>query len=178
MKPAAEFDSKMIAIGQITTAQGIQGEMRVIPLTDFPERFNRLTEVFIRLDNELVRRQVESVRSHNQFILLKLREIDDRNQALQFRGALIQIPRSWLMPLPEGHYYLFQIVGLLVYTETGEYLGRVREVLRTGSNDVYQVLDEHNHREFLVPALREVVAEINLEEQKIVIRPMPGLLDF
>jgi len=140
-----ETNSKMITIGQIGTAQGIQGEVRVIPLTDFPERFNQLTE--------------------------------DRDQALLYRNALIQIPESQLMPLPKGHYYLFQIVGLAVYLETGQYLGRVRDVLRTGSNDVYQVVDDNQH-EFLVPALREVVAQINLEEQKMVIRPMPGLLEL
>lgn len=172
-----ELNSKMITIGQITTAQGIQGEMRVIPLTDFPERFNQLTEVFIHMDNELVRHQVVSVRPHNQFILLKLQDIDDRDQALLYRNTLIQIPKSQLMPLPKGHYYLFQIVGLMVYLESGQYLGRVQDILRTGSNDVYQVVDD-NHREFLVPALREVVAEINLEEQKMVIRPMPGLLEL
>ena len=177
MKQANELNLKMITIGQITTAQGIQGEMRVIPLTDFPERLNQLNEVFIQLENELVRHRLASVRPHNQFILLKLQDIEDRDQALLYRNALIQIPESQLMPLPKGHYYLFQIVGLMVYLETGQYLGRVRDVLRTGSNDVYQVVDD-NHRELLVPALREVVAEINLEEQKMVIRPMPGLLEL
>jgi len=172
-----ELNETMINVGRITTAQGIHGEVRVLPLTDFPERFNQLKEVFINLNDDLILHKVESVRPHNQYVLLKLAEISNRDQALSYRNALIQIPESQLMPLPEGHFYLFQIIGLAVYTENGDYLGKIKDVVRTGSNDVYQVVDDQG-KQVLIPALREVVDQINLEEQRIVIRPMPGLLEL
>jgi 16S rRNA processing protein RimM len=167
----------MINIGRITTAQGILGEVRVFPLTDFPDRFSQLKQVYINQDGNLVLHQVEAARSHNQYILLKLQEICSRDQAETLRNAMIQIPESELMPLPEGHYYLFQIVGLSVYAVNGDYLGKVKDVFRTGSNDVYQVVND-NRKDLLVPALREVVERIDLTEQRIIIRPLPGLLEI
>ena len=167
----------LISIGQITTTQGISGEVRVLPLTDFPERFNKLEQVILNQNGELTSWAVESARQHKQFILLKLAGMDDLNQARRFRNALIQVPESELMPLPDGQFYVFQIIGLAVYDEDGAYLGQIKEVLRTGSNDVYQIINEDN-KELLVPALREVVKDIDLENQRVIICPLPGLLDL
>ncbi|MGI6648173.1 MAG: ribosome maturation factor RimM [Bacillota bacterium] len=168
---------KLISIGQVTTTHGVYGELRVLPLTDFPERFSRLQQVVASLNGEQISLEVESARTFKQFVLLKFVGINDCEQAIKLKNALLQVPSSELMPLPEGHYYIFQIVGLSVYTVDGRYLGRIKEVFRTGSNDVYQVVGEQS-KEVLVPALREVVEQIDLEQQRVIIRPLPGMLEI
>lgn len=167
----------LISIGRITSTHGIRGEVRVYPLTDYPERFKRLNEVIINHYGELSRCKIESVRPYKQMLLLKFVGIDDLDQAERLKNALVQIPEDEVMPLAEGVYYIYQIVGLSVYTVDDVYLGQVKDVLSTGSNDIYQVIHE-NGKEYLIPALRKVVEKIDLQDKRITIRPMPGLLEL
>jgi 16S rRNA processing protein RimM len=167
---------RMITIGQVTTSHGSRGEFKVIPLTDFPDRFNRLKEVVIDQDGRQSVKRLESARPHKHFVILKLEGVDDPETAQRMRNALVQISESELMPLPEGHYYIFQLIGLEVFTEAGVHLGKIDNIFQTGSNDVYRVLSGTG-REFLIPALKQVVTRIDLEQRKIVIRPLEGLLE-
>lgn len=171
------MNEELIAIGQITTTQGHLGEVRVYPLTDFPERFELLKEVFWQKDGQIRLLTVNKVRYHKGFVILGFKEIENMNQAEELRGGILQIPPEQLMPLPEGHYYLFQIIGLKVFTVDGEPLGFVKEILQTGSNDVYLVEDPDTGKETLIPAIKEVVKEINCQEGKIVVQLLPGLVD-
>ncbi|NPV92109.1 MAG: 16S rRNA processing protein RimM [Firmicutes bacterium] len=167
---------RMITIGQVTTSHGSRGELRVIPLTDFPDRFSRLKEVVVEHNGQRSVRRLESARPHKQFVILKLEGVEDPETAQRMRHALVQIPEEDLMPLPDGHYYIFQLIGLEVFTEAGEYLGKIDNVFQTGSNDVYRVLSDTG-KEFLIPALKQVVTVIDLEQRRMVIRPLEGLLD-
>ena len=126
----------MIVIGKIGAPQGVRGEVRLIPLTDFPERFKTLKTA---LFDDGTRLEIESVRYHQQFVLLKFKGLDDRNAIEPLKNKLLQIERKDLIPLPEGHYHIFDIIGLSVYNEQDEYLGKISDVLQTGSNDVYVV---------------------------------------
>jgi len=166
----------LITIGQITTAQGVHGEVRVLPLTDFPHRFSQLKEVTVVLREKVSKYRVLSARRHQRFVVLKLEGVNDPEQARQLRNALLKIPQEQLMPLPPGHYYIFQLVGLAVYTVEGNYVGKIEDIFRTGSNDVYQVRREDG-KELLLPAIRQVVEKIDLEAGQIIIRPLAGLLD-
>ena len=153
-----------ITIGKVGGAHGIHGEMRIIPLTDFTERFAGMTEVMV--GDELL--HIESCKYHKQFILMKFREYPVREAAMQLTNQLLTVDRSEAAPLNEGEYYTFDIIGLTVFDITGQELGKVENVLRTGSNDVYQARNSDG-KELLIPALKAVVKEIDVAGGKMVI---------
>ncbi|MDI6709205.1 MAG: ribosome maturation factor RimM [Bacillota bacterium] len=163
-----------ITIGEVVNTHGHRGAVRVLPLTDFPERFQDLKEVILTRDGERVTMHIERVAFQKRFVILSLREVPDMHAAERLRGAVLQIPREQACPLPEGRYYLFEIIGLQVFTADGERLGTVVDVLRTGANDVYVVRGEAG-RELLIPALKSVVAEINPDASRMVVDLPEGL---
>lgn len=156
----------MIVIGKIGAPQGVRGEVRVTPLTDFPERFRELKTALLDDGTSL---PIESVRYHQQFVLLKFRGMDNRNDIEHLRGKLIKVERKDLVQLPAGHYYIFDIVGLEVYTEEDEYLGKVTDVLETGSNDVY-IVEQKDKQPLLIPALKSVVLQIDIPSGKMIVK--------
>ncbi len=165
---------RTLRIGTITRPHGLHGEVRVLPDTDFPDRFLTLRRVLVAGPEGEVPYEVESVRPHGRFFLVKLRGIKTREAAEALRGREVRIPREEAAPLPEGTYYVSDILGLEVQTVEGEVLGRVRDVLRTGANDVYVVAGK---REILLPAIEDVIEEVDLKAGRIVVRLLPGLVD-
>ena len=145
-----------VTIGKVGAAHGIHGEMRIIPLTDFTERFADMKEVMV--GDELL--HIESCKYHKQFILLKFREYPVREDAMRLTGRLLTVDRSEAVPLEEGEFYTFD--------EAGNTLGTVENVLRTGSNDVYQAR-RPDGRELLIPALKAVVKEIDVAGGRMVV---------
>ena len=146
-----------IVIGRIGAPHGVRGDLRIIPLTDFPERFAQMREVMA--GDELL--HITAVKPQGRNILMHFREYDVRETAQRLTGCVLTVPRAEAAPLDEGEYYVFDIVGLTVRDEDGNELGTVTDVLRTGSNDVYAVRDAEGH-ELLVPALRTVVQKIDI----------------
>jgi 16S rRNA processing protein RimM len=161
-----------VLIGMIAGAHGVKGEMKVDLETDFPDRFKRLRTVYAGKDHVPVR--VEGARRLGDRVAIRLADCTDRDAAQALRGTLLFIPSSELMPLPAHTYYRDQIVGLRVVTTAGETLGTITEILVTGSNDVYVVRDEQ--RETLIPALKEIVREVDVTGGRMVIDPVDGLL--
>lgn len=168
------MNPELITIGEVVNTHGHRGAVRVLPLTDFPERFRDLDEVVLTRNGERVTMHVERVAFQKRFVILSFREVPDMSAAERLRGALLQIPRDQVRPLPEGCYYLFEIVGLQVITSDGEPLGTVVDVLQTGANDVYVVRDEAG-RELLIPALKSVVLQISPEASRMVVALPEGL---
>ena len=147
---------KKVVRGKISAPHGVRGEVRIVPLTDFPERFENLKTVFLEDDSKM---ELESVKFSNKFIIAKFKNINSRNDIEIFNGKLLMLNRSDIPSLPEGEYYNFDIIGLEVIDDKGSKLGKITEVLKTGSNDVYVV---EGKKQILVPALKKVVKEINL----------------
>ena len=154
-----------IVIGRVGAAHGIQGDLRIIPLTDFPERFAALREIMV--GDELL--HVERVKPQGKNVLMRFREYAVREEAQRLTGRLLTVARADASPLDEGEYYVFDIVGLTVYDEEGHELGTVENVLKTGSNDVYVVRAEDG-REILIPALRAVVLAIDVPGGRMTVR--------
>ena len=154
-----------IVIGRVGAAHGIHGDLRVIPLTDFPERFSALREVMV--GDELL--HVAHVKPQGKNFLMRFREYAVREDAQRLTGRLLTVARAEAAPLDEGEYYVFDIVGLTVYDEEDNELGSVENVLRTGSNDVYAVRSEDG-RELLIPALRAVVQSIDVPSGRMTVR--------
>ena len=166
MSPSVPNTSnERIVIGRVGAAHGIRGELRVIPLTDFPERFAALREVMV--GDELL--HIESVKPQGKNFLMRFREYTVREDAQKLTGRLLTVARAEAAPLDEGEYYVFDIVGLTVYDEENNELGTVENVLRTGSNDVYAVRSEDG-REILIPALRKVVRTIDVPNGRMTVR--------
>lgn len=156
---------EFVAIGKITAPHGIRGEVKVLPLTDFPERFQAKQTVLLDGKQELI---IESAKSHKQFVLLKFRGLSTMNDVEPLRGKLLKVHERDLVKLPEGHYYHFQLIGLEVFDIAGEYIGKITEILETGSNDVY-VTQPASGRPILIPALRKVVKTVDLENGKMIV---------
>lgn len=153
-----------IAVGRIGAPHGVRGQVRVEPLTDSPQRLEQLREVCIELPGG-ERRQavVEKAAARGSRVWMKIAGVDDRNAAQGLRGAYILIPRSQALELPAGHYFIEDIVGLEVVSVSGERLGKVREVIRTGANDIYAT------DLVMIPATREIVRKIDLDAGEMVV---------
>ena len=166
MSPSVpDASNERIVIGRVGAAHGIRGELRIIPLTDFPERFAALREVMV--GDELL--HIESIKPQGKNFLMRFREYAVREDAQKLTGRLLTVARAEAAPLDEGEYYVFDIVGLTVYDEEDNELGTVENVLRTGSNDVYAVRSEDG-REILIPALRKVVRAIDVAGGRMTVR--------
>ena len=166
MSPSVpDASNERIVIGRVGAAHGIRGELRIIPLTDFPERFAALREVMV--GDELL--HIESVKPQGKNFLMRFREYAVREDAQKLTGRHLTVARAEAAPLDEGEYYVFDIVGLTVYDEEDNELGTVENVLRTGSNDVYAVRSEDG-REILIPALRKVVRTMDVPNGRMTVR--------
>ena len=170
MKPANDDD--WLLIGRIRAAHGVRGELAVEPMTDFPHRFAELESVYLGADRREFR--VSAARTHSR-IFLTLDGVTSRETAQTLRGREIWIPRDEAMELPEGEYYALELIGLSVETVAGEPLGVVADLISTGANDVYVV--RSGGRELLVPAIQDVVKEIDISAGRMVVELMPGLID-
>lgn len=168
--PPRRLDAgKAVSVGRILAAHGVHGELKVQPLTDFPTRFERGAVLWLADKPH----SVESSRWQKGSLVLKLAGIDSRDQAEKLRGQDLLLPEP--APLPEGQdiYYQHDVIGLEVRTPTGEVLGRVADILSTGANDVYLVRGERG--ELLLPAITDVVREVDIDGGSMVIELLPGL---
>lgn len=162
-------------IGNIVALFGIHGELKVRLLTDIPNRFAELDAVYV--GPEHVRYFIESVRPYKgEMVVLKLQDINDANAAEPLRNLDLQIPESQLAKLPADSYYQHDILGLHVYTMDGRSLGRIVDIIITGSNDVYAIQTAEG-KQILIPAIKDVIKQIDLIRHTMYIDPLPGLLD-
>jgi 16S rRNA processing protein RimM len=162
-------------VGEILGAYGHRGWVRVRPLTDFPERFYQLKQVILRQPHRHTAMQVLEVKPYKDAYLFHFDQIDSKETAKDYFKASVCINEDELFTLPEGYYYHFQLVGLRVYDQEQGFIGVLAEILETGANDVY-VLKSERYKEILLPAIKEVVTDIDLAGQTMQVRLLPGLL--
>ncbi|MFN3648067.1 MAG: ribosome maturation factor RimM [Armatimonadota bacterium] len=154
-----------LVVAAIVGAHGIRGEVKLRPLTEFPERLTKAPELRLRFPNgEEARYRRLGTRWHQQQLLARLEGVDNRSDAQALVGAEVVIDVSEAQPLPEGRYYHHQLLGLRVVTPDGEELGRVRNIIEGASNDVYVA------GRYMVPATHDAVLRIDPEEGVIVVR--------
>jgi len=174
----------MFQIGKIIGSHGLRGEVKVFPLTDFPERFEKKVPILARHESgrELMLHPV-SARFHKGMIILKVEEFDEINQTIPWLKSELLIPETDLMPLPEGRYYIHQIIGLEVFLEDGCHVGTVTDVLQPGANDVYvvrlsesgQKLPLESKEEVLLPVIDDVILNTDIVNKRLIVRLLAGL---
>lgn len=156
---------KFLNVGQIVNTHGVMGDVKVIPLTDDPARFKDLKEVFI--DGKKVR--ILSCKFQKDRVILKLEGIDTMDAAIRLKTKYLKVDRKDATKLPEDAYFIADLINCSIYDTEGVLLGNLDEVIHTGSNDVYWI---KGPKQLLIPVLKEIVLDINIEERKIVIKPV------
>ncbi|NOZ25825.1 MAG: 16S rRNA processing protein RimM [Nitrospirae bacterium] len=167
--------SSLVSIGRVVKSRGVKGEFVVAPLTFSLKRYDDVSRVYIRIGDETREFTLEYYRPYGRMVIVKLSEINSPEDARLLKGRHLMVPEEESPPLPEGVYYYYQIIGMDVFTTDGAFIGRVTDIIETGSNDVYVVRD--GDREYLIPAVRDVIKEIDTEKKRIVITPEAGLLE-
>lgn len=167
-----------LLLGKILRPHGIRGEIRMTLMTDFPERLHDLKTVYLSLDAHDTQPkawEIETVRFHQNYALIKFKNIPDRTQAELLREQHVMIDIANAVPLEEGEYYLFQLLEMTVQTTEGLVLGKVVDVMETGANDVY-IIEGPQYGTVLFPAHSETLIDIDLNTQTITVNLPEGLL--
>lgn len=166
--------NKYLELGQIVNVKGLKGEVKVNSFTDDNTKFERISKVFIKQKNNLAEYEIEKVGYAKNQVIIKFKNINTIEEAEKLRNSFIVIDREILGDLPEGVYYIADLLGLDVYTENNEYLGKVDDIYNTGSNDIYVVKDEFGKQK-LLPGIDEVIKKIDLKANKIIVNLIEGL---
>ncbi|MCS6834615.1 MAG: ribosome maturation factor RimM [Anaerolineae bacterium] len=167
-----------LILGEIVRAHGVIGEVRLRLVTDYPERLRQLKTVYLGRDPlkpNAQAHELASVRLSSDHCLIRLRDVNDRNQAELLRGLLVMVKIEDAVPLEEDEFYAYELIGMSVQTHDGLSLGTIREVMETGANDVY-IINSPDYGELLVPAHGETILKIDLETRTITMSLPDGLL--
>ena len=168
----------LVAIGEIARVHGLRGEVRVTPLTDRPERFERVTECVLwdATRDERETRRITTARRHGDTVLVTFAGCASPEDARALVGRLIALPRAEALPPPDGSFYPWQLEGARVTTEDGRLVGHVTGIEHSGAQDLWVVAGEG--REHLIPAVPDIVLDVDVAAGRVVIRPPDGLLDL
>lgn len=169
---------KWFNVGKIVNTHGIKGEVRVISKTDFAnERYKKGNSLFLFLpeSSQPIEIIVATYRTHKNFDLLTFEGYYNINQVEEWKGAILKVPETQLTKLPKGEYYFHEIIGCAIVTEDGDEIGKVKEILTPGANDVW-VVKGKSGKEQLIPYIDDVVRDINVSDKVITITPIEGLL--
>ncbi|GEL75899.1 ribosome maturation factor RimM [Tenuibacillus multivorans] len=166
-------------VGKIVNTHGVKGEVRVIPITDFDERFAPGNLLYFFADDQAIDPQeliVKSHRKHKQFDLLTFESFETIDDVEHFKGGVLKIPESELHELNEGEFYYYEIIGCEVYKDDGDFVGTIKEILQPGANDVW-VVERKGLSDALIPYIDSVVKKVDVENKQVIIEEMEGLLD-
>lgn len=165
----------ILQIGIITSTHGVRGEVKVFPTTDDVKRFKKCKEVILDTGKEHMTLEVESVKFFKNLVILKFKGLDSINDVEKYRKKSLYVTRENAVRLGRDEYFIADLTGLLVLNETEEKIGVLKDVMETGANDVY-VIDMTDGRELLLPAIKQCVLDVNLDEGFIKVHILDGLL--
>ena len=164
-----------LEIGQIVNTFGIKGMVKVKPFTDDIRRFDELKTVYVEKNGTKTEYEIEEVKYHKDMVLIKFKGIDKVEQAEMLRNSYLTVSRDSVEELEEGRYYIVDLLGLEVYTDEQVLLGTLEDIFNTGSNDIYVVKDKQG-KQILLPAIQDVIKQIDIENKKIIVHLLPGLI--
>jgi len=164
-----------VTIGQISRVRGLKGEIVVVPMTDDPRRYFDLETVTISKEEITKIFAIEVAREFKGKILLRLKQVENPEEAQKLVGGFVEIEKEQMVKLPDGRYFVSDMVGLEVFTTQGRRIGKIKEIISLPANDLYVV--EGDGKQYDIPALKTVVKKIDLQKREMIIEPMEGLLD-
>lgn len=170
------MQERMFNIGKVINTHGVKGEVKVFRMTDFGERFSPGNTVYLTNDTGLKELVIDTHRVHKGFDLIQFKGHDAIDFVESFKGAYLQIYESQQAELEENAYYFHEIIGCDVFSDTGEAIGAVKDILTPGANDVW-VIDSGKGKDILIPYIADVVKKVDTTHKQIVISPMEGLFD-
>lgn len=166
----------LLQVGVITGTHGLKGEVKVFPTTDDKERFLDLEEVLLDTGDELLELKVEYCKFFKKFVFVKFEGLDDINGVEKYKRCPLLVTRDNAVELEEDEYFVADLLGLTIVDDSGVTIGKLENVIETGANDVYEVLTEDGGR-ILLPAIKECILDVDMEEGIILVHLMKGLAD-
>ena len=163
-----------LEIGQVVNVKGLKGEVKVNSYSEDPKRFEKIKNIILKQKGKEQEYEIEKVSYTKNQVVLKLKNVNTIEEAEKIRNSMILLNRNDLEELPENVFYIADLIGLEVYTENEEYLGKVDDIFNTKSNDVYVIKDDLG-KQRLLPGVKEVIKEVNLEAGKIIVHLIEGL---
>ena len=167
----------LLQVGIITSTHGVRGEVKVYPTTDDPRRFRRLKEVVLDTGREKINLEIEGVKFFKQFVILKFKGLDNINDIEKYRQKSLYVTRKNAVRLQRDEYFIADQIGLKVQDEDGTELGTVKDVIETGANDVYEV-EMADGRSLLLPAIKQCILNVDVENGMMQVHVLEGLLDL
>lgn len=167
----------LLQVGIITSTHGVRGEVKVYPTTDDPRRFRRLKEVVLDTGREKLNLEIEGVKFFKQFVILKFKGMDNINDIEKYRQKSLYVTRKNAVRLQRDEYFIADLIGLKVQDEDGTELGTVKDVIETGANDVYEV-EMADGRSLLLPAIKQCILNVDVENGMMQVHVLEGLLDL
>ena len=167
---------ELLQVGIISSTHGIRGEVKVFPTTDDANRFRKLKEVILDTGRERLTLQIEGVKFFKKFAILKFKGYDNINDIEKYKGASVLVQRKDAVKLQRDEYFIADLIGVSVISDDNSLRGILKDVIQTGANDVY-VIDLEDGRQLLLPAIKECVLMVDLDENIIKIHVLDGLLD-
>ena len=163
---------QLLQVGVISSTHGVRGEVKVFPTTDDVKRFKKLKKVILDTGKEQLPLEIEGVKFFKQFVILKFRGIDNINDIEKYKGKSLLVDREHAVKLKKDEYFIADMIGMDVFTEEGELFGALME---TGANDVY-IIEMTDGKEVLVPAIKQCILDVDIENRKMVIHLLEGLV--
>ena len=167
---------QLLRVGVISSTHGVRGEVKVYPTTDDVNRFKKLKKVVLDTGREYIDLEISGVKFFKNLVILKFKGIDNINDIEKYKGKDLLVHREDAVALEENENYVADLIDLKVVTDEGEVLGYLTEVMETGANDVY-IVETEDGRELLLPAIRECILDVDLDEEVMMVHVMPGLFD-
>ena len=166
---------QLLQVGVISSTHGVRGEVKVFPTTDEVKRFKKLKKVILDTGKEQLPLEIEGVKFFKQFVILKFRGIDNINDIEKYKGKRLLVDREHAVKLKKDEYFIADMIGMDVFTEDGELFGALKDVMETGANDVY-IIEMSDGKEVLVPAIKQCILDVDIENRKMVIHLLEGLV--
>jgi 16S rRNA processing protein RimM len=166
----------LLQIGVITSTHGIKGEVKVFPTTDDNNRFKKLKDCFVEYKNEMLPMKAKGCKFFKNMVILHFEGMDDINEVEKYKQCKLYVDREHAVPLEEDEYFMTDLIGMQVVTDEGRQLGNLQEIIPTGANDVYVVVDE-DKKELLLPAIKECILSVDMAKKLMTVHLMKGMED-
>lgn len=164
-----------LQVGAVTTTHGLKGEVKVFPTTDDPMRFKKLKVAFLETPTGYEKLEIQQARFFKNLVILKFKGLDRVEDVMYLKGRSLLVDRAHAVKLEENENFIADLIGMSVFTEDGALFGELTDVIQTGANDVYEV-SMKNGGEVLIPAIRQCILDVNVEESKMIVHLLEGLL--